>query len=443
MKSLVLLWLLLGQTEPQAVEGQGEPVYWLGPDEEELHYGVSLEVSGLALLPEAEGRSVEGHAQVEPTLILDGGERFGLNVGAPLRLHVAGRDFAATGAGLLRARDWDSLSDFGQLVRELKVGAPSSPVMLRAGALDEYSLMGGHLVGRYSNRLNSDYHPAGVVLSGALGPLSAEAFTSDVLAARMMGGELALNLARLLGDASQPSGWRALSLSAVHDAGRAEGRTPEVTLVHADLDVGLVFRDDFQVFVLAGAGTRAGMEGAWGALVGAGLESASDTLRVHAQVEARRQHGGFRQGFFGPDYELGRFVAAGTSSLPVARAPFAEGYSVFGELIVAHDTLHLDHARRELHLSMAAEAFSWGRLDAQVRVSTWRKLRTLYLALEALVVGVGQPHARYTASGEVRYRFSRRLYVLARGGTLLFPRPDSTVRPGVSALLGLGADYAR
>ncbi|WP_240359491.1 hypothetical protein [Pyxidicoccus trucidator] len=216
-----------------------------------------------------------------------------------------------------------------------------------------------------------------------------------------------------------------------------------MTLVHADFDAALVFRDDFQVFLLAGAGTRAGREGAWGALVGAGLESVSDTLRVHAQVEARRQHGGFRQGFFGPDYELGRFVAAGHASLPAAQAPFPDGYSVFGELTIARDTLHLDHARRELHLSLAAEAFSWGRLDTQVRISTWRMLRHLYLALDVLGVGVGQPKARYAVSGEVRYRFTRYLYVLGRGGTLLSLQPDATVRPGVQAQLGLGATYAR
>ncbi|WP_240359490.1 hypothetical protein [Pyxidicoccus trucidator] len=198
MHGVLLVWLLLGQAgdaEQPVVEGEGETTYWPGPDEESLHYGVSLEVSGLTLLPGMEEGSVEGHAQVEPTLILDGGERFGLNMGAPLRLQVARGAHAATGGDLLRARDWDSLSDVGQLVRELRVGAATSPAMLRAGALEEYSLMGGHLVGRYSNRFNPDYHPAGAVLSGALVPLYAEAFTSDVLAARLVGGELTVNLA--------------------------------------------------------------------------------------------------------------------------------------------------------------------------------------------------------------------------------------------------------
>ncbi len=445
MKSLLVLWLLLGQTEPQVIEGGGEVMEsWPGPDEEGLHYGVSLEVSGLALLPRLEARAVEGYAQVEPTLILDGGETWGLNVGTPVRLAVArGASSPEAGGGLLRGRDWDSLSDYGQWLRALKVGARASPLQLNAGALDEYSLMGGHLVGRYSNRFNPDYLPAGATVAASLEPVYAEAFTSDVLAARLVGAELAFNLAWLEDGSPDPDSWAALSLSAARDFGRAEGRTPEVTLAHADLDLGVVLRDDYQVYVMAAAGTRAGMEGAWGALLGARLVSISVTLHLHAQLEARRQRGGFRQGFFGPDYELGRFVAAGPSALPAAQSPFPDGYSVFGELTLGRDTLHLDHARRELHVSVAAEAFSWGRLDAHVRVSTWRMLRHLYLALDALMMGVGQPGARYTVSGEVRYRFSRRLYVLGRAGTLLFPQPDSTVRPGAQALLGVGADYAR
>jgi hypothetical protein len=425
-------------------EGEGDinDTWLAGEDPDELHYLASLEVSGLGLLPRLVGGAAEGYTQVHPGLILDGGERFGLYVHLPLRLHVAGGGTAG-GGGPFRERDWDSRSDLGQWLRELRVGRRTWPVRLKAGALEEYSLMAGHLVGRYSNRFNPDYHPAGAVLTGQVGPLHAEAFTSDVLAARLVGGELALNLASLFGEASAPAGWCALSVSAAHDFGRAEGRTPEVGLAHADLDVALVFRDDFQVFIDVGAGMRPGLDGAWGALVGAGLELYSETLEVHAQVEARRQRGGFRQGFFGPDYELGRFAAAGPAALPVAEVRFPDGYSAYGELSLGHDTLHLDHARREFQVSVAAEVFSWGRVDVQARVATWRKFRQLYLGLDALAVGVGQPGARYAVSGEVRYRFSRRLYVLGRAGTLLFPQPEGTVRPGMQALLGLGADYGR
>jgi hypothetical protein len=108
------------------------------------------------------------------------GEALGLNLGAPVRLWLAG---GAVGAGLVRKEDWDSLSDWGQLVHALKLGSDTSPVGLWVGALEGYSLLSGHLVRRYSNRGNPDYHPAGASLTGTLGPLYVEAFASDVLGA--------------------------------------------------------------------------------------------------------------------------------------------------------------------------------------------------------------------------------------------------------------------
>jgi hypothetical protein len=247
---------------------------------------------------------------------------------------------------------------------------------------------------------------------------------------------VALDVASLLGQAAEPT-WRyALALSAVHDFGRAAQALSPPALAHMDLDLGLVFHDDWQLFALAGVGTSAGepWQGlAWGAVAGLGLETLSDTWQVHARLEARTQRGGFRQGFFGPEYEVARFLAP-----PV----FPDGASAFAELSLAHDSIHLDHARRQLHLLLALEAFSWGRLDVQVRVATWLDVRRLHVSLSALAVGMGQAQARYTFSGEVHYRFSRHFYVLAQGGSLLFPTTDLHVRPGAFVSLGLGADYA-
>ncbi|WP_430393659.1 hypothetical protein [Corallococcus exiguus] len=49
-----------------------------------------LEVAPLAFLPRAGGGETEGFVQLEPTLILDGGPEFGLNLGAPVRLRAWG-----------------------------------------------------------------------------------------------------------------------------------------------------------------------------------------------------------------------------------------------------------------------------------------------------------------------------------------------------------------
>jgi len=423
------LLLLLAQVH-------GEPVSLPLEDTEEPHYGVDLRLSGLALWTGMDAGLAEGYVQVEPTFILDGGEPLRLSLGAPLRLRLPSGPAGAHGS-LVRMKDWDSLSDFGQLVRSLSLGTPASAVTLRAGALEDYSLLSGHLVNRYSNRSAPDAHPAGAFLTGSLGPLHAEVFASDVLAPRLLGGEVALDVAYLLGQAPEPTWRHALALSAVHDFGRATEAPSPPALAHADLDIGLVFHDDWQLFALAGVGTSVGGPGQgmpWGAVAGLGLETLSDIWQVHARLEARTQRGGFRQGFFGPDYEVARFLA---------RPVFPDGASAFAELSLAHDSIHLDHARRELHLLLALEAFSWGRTDAQVRVAAWLDVRRLHVSLSALAVGVGQADARYTFSGELHYRFSQHLYVLAQGGTLLFPSTDFHVRPGAFVSLGLGADYAR
>jgi hypothetical protein len=120
----------------------------------------------LALLPRAGVGAGEGFAQVEPTLVIDGGVEFGVNLGAPVRLRLWGGE---AGGGLVRREDWDTLSDWGQLVRGLKLGSDDAPLGVWVGALEGYSLLSGHLVRRYSNRTNPDYHPAGALLTGTVG----------------------------------------------------------------------------------------------------------------------------------------------------------------------------------------------------------------------------------------------------------------------------------
>ncbi|HEX8435242.1 hypothetical protein, partial [Archangium sp.] len=348
------------------------------------------------------------------------------------------------GGGLVRREDWDSLSDWGQLVRALKLGSDASPVGLWAGALDSYSLLSGHLVRRYSNRTNPDYHPAGAFLTGTLGPLYAEAFSSDVLGARLMGAEVALDLAHLFTGPQEQPGRYTLALSAVHDWGRAGGHSPQVTLAHLDGTAVVVVRPDYELHVLAGWGGRPGVGGAWGAVAGVGADAVTPTLDARLRLEVRGQRGGFRQGLFGPDYELARFRAAGPSGLPVVEAPFPDGFSVYGEAVVGWDAVRLGGLRqRHLHLSLAVEAFTWGRVDVDGRLAAQLAERRVEVAVSALATGVGRPGANYLYSGEVRWRFGGWLYAVGQGGTLLFPAPDGALHPGAFASLGLGVDHAR
>jgi hypothetical protein len=129
---------------------------------------------------------------------------------------------------------------------------------------------------------------------------------------------------------------------------------------------------------------------------------------------------------------------------PVVEAPFPDGFSVYGEAVVGWDAVRLGGLRqRHLHLSLAVEAFTWGRVDVDGRLAAQLVERRVEVAVSALATGVGRPGARYLYSGEVRWRFGGWLYAVGQGGTLLFPASDGTLRPGAFASLGLGVDHAR
>lgn len=399
-----------------------------------------VEAATWALLPRESMGTDEGYFQVEPTLVFERRPEFGVNLGTPLRLRVWG----PKEGGVVRREDWDTLSDWGQLVRSLKLGSDNSPLGVWFGKLDSYSLLNGHLVRRYAHRANPDYHPAAGVLTGTLGPVYVEAFSSDVLGARLMGAEAELDLEHVLFGKPQQKGRYTLGLSAVQDWGRAGGRAASVTLAHMDAVAVLVVRPGFEAHVFAGWGGRPGVGGAWGAVAGAGADAVTPTLKMALRLEARRQHGGFRQGFFGPDYELARFQAAGPAGVPLADAPFPDGYSAFGEAEVGWDAVAYGGLRKHLKLSVGAEVFSWGRLDTDGRVAVQLFERDLELAVKGLAVGAGKPGARYLGAAEVRWRFlGGKFYALGTGGTLLFPTAEGTLRPGAFASVGLGVDNAR
>ncbi|AKF84691.1 hypothetical protein MFUL124B02_03180 [Myxococcus fulvus 124B02] len=160
----------------------------------EWRYLMRLEVMTLAFLPRAGVGEDAGFLQVEPTFILDGGAELGLNLGAPVRFRLWDGD---GGGAHVRREDWDTFSDWGQLVRGLKFGSDDAPLGVWFGPLEEHRLLSGHLVRRYSNRTNPDYHPAGGLLTGTLGPVYVEAFTSDALGARLMGAEVSLDVEHL------------------------------------------------------------------------------------------------------------------------------------------------------------------------------------------------------------------------------------------------------
>ncbi|NNB90019.1 hypothetical protein HI292_31230, partial [Corallococcus exiguus] len=190
-----------------------------------------MDAATLTLLPRRSEGTAEGFVQVEPMMALGKGESVRLILGTPVRLRLWGR---GEGAGLVRKEDWDTLSDWGQVVRLFMVGG-DTPNSVWLGMMEGYSLLSGHLVRRYGNRVNPDYHPAGVIATGTLGPVYAEAFASDVLSARLAGAEVALDVQHVLfGRPSSVPGRYTLALSAVHDWGRVGGTSGAMTLAHLD-----------------------------------------------------------------------------------------------------------------------------------------------------------------------------------------------------------------
>ncbi|RKH02101.1 hypothetical protein [Corallococcus carmarthensis] len=408
---------------------------------EDWHFLTRFDVSTLALLPRGDGGAREGFVQVAPTLMLDGGAEFGVNLGAPVRLRLWG---GGRSAGVIRREDWDSLSDWGQVVRALKLGSNEAPLALWLGALERYSLLSGHLVRRYSNRVNPDYHPAGGFLTGTIGPVYVEAFASDILGARLFGAEAEVDLEYVLFGPPAQAGRYSLAVSAVHEGGKGEGTSSESTLTHLDGTAVVWTRPGLELHLLAGWGGRPRTSGAWGVVAGVGADAETPGLNARLRLEARRQHGGFRQGAFGPDYELARFRAVGASGQSLAEASFPEGSSLYAEVDVGWDAERLvGRVQRHLAFSCSLEVFSWGRVDTDGRLALQLFERNLELATSVLAMGLGRPGARYLVSGDLRWRFAGRMYALGQGGTLLFPEADGALRPGIYASLGVGVDNAR
>ncbi|GEN12098.1 hypothetical protein MFU01_71350 [Myxococcus fulvus] len=441
MAVLLLLLATSGRASEPLSPEEGVSTDLAEPPARKWSYLMRVEATSLALMPRAGVGEDEGFVQVVPTFILDGGPEFGVNLGAPVRLRLWG---GKEGAPLVRREDWDTLSDWGQLVRGLLLGSDNAPMGIWFGPLEEHRLLSGHLVRRYSNRTNPDYHPAGGIFTGTLGPLYTEAFASDVLGARLLGAELSLDLEHLLVGQPEQRGMFTLAVSAVRDWGRAGGASPSMTLAHLDAMAVVLARPGMEAYVNAGWGGRPGEGGAWGAVVGGGVDSVSERFNLRLRLEARRQQGGFRQGFFGADYELARFQAAGPDGGPLAEAHFPNGYSGFAEALVEWDAVSYGGPYKHLSVSVGAEAFSWGRFDVDGRVAVQLFERALEVALKGLAVGTGKPGARYLGAAEVRWRFlGGQLYAMGTGGTLLFPTTEGTLRPGAFVSVGLGVDHAR
>lgn len=385
---------------------------------------------------------------LRPVVAFSVGASFAVELGPTFRLRVL--DFApdnrsADFGGVLRRADWDETSDFGAILESLSIGTQASPFFLKAGAVRKKTLGLGHVLNRYSNQDNADYHPAGGTMVLALGPLRAEVFASDVLGGRLFAGELAWDLGRTFSSSTGAWDRYGLSLEAAHDFSRAglpyraeaslaRARPPEVTFLHVDGWAVLARTASVRAMLLGGVGTRMNEAADLGLVVGGAVDATVAEVGLSVKGELRKQAGGFRHGFFGPGYELGRYADTGRSGTPRASAIVPDGFSVYGEVRLGVGTA--------VALDAAVEHFFFGRTDLDAATSL--ALLRDWLVAEARfgVVGVGQV-PRFSATGAVRARLFSSFYVVGSGGTVFFPQPDGTLLRGVTVMVGVGVDAER
>ena len=375
---------------------------------------------------------------LRPIVGLGVGEEFAVEVGAEFRLRVIDDPPAQRAddiGGVLRRRDWDEASDFGQILRSLRIGHPDGVFWIEAGAVRKRTLGLGHLLSRYSNQDNPDYHPAAATIGAAYKAVNVQLFASDIFGPRIFAGELAVEFGRIFGNSESVYDRFHLAASLAHDVGLAGGTSPAATLAELDFDAVIYRNSEVRIMTLTGVGTRLKAVSDLGLVAGLAVDATlSGAFSIGGKLEIRKQNGGYRQGFFGAGYELARFAGIGFSSVPRADENLPDGFSFYVEVHVASGA--------HVSVDLCLEHFFWGRTDTDLWVSLAVIDNRLIAAARFTGTGLGQQE-RYAATSELRVRLFASFYVLAAGGTVFFPQPDHSLVRGFYAGAGAGLDFER
>lgn len=444
------LALLLTQSPDAGVEPEPEPF---------VHLSAGAE-GELGVLPSG---WAENGADVmfgfRPMVGMRVADVFAVQVGPLIRLRVIDTpplDRMNDLGGVVRGQDWDKAGDFGELIQSLRIGSDTGPFQLRAGPIQKKTMGLGHLLFRYSNRLNADARPAAATAVLAVEFLRFELFASDIFSGRLFAGEVSWDIARSFSSNAATHGRYLLSLSLGHDFGLgtdAAVRAPDLcsggdcqffappsgppapsTLVHLDASAVLVRSQSLSLMVLAGMGARANQARDLGFLAGLAMDVRVPDVELSLRAEGRKQAGGFRQGYFGAQYELSRFSGTGLGFSALADEQLPDAFSIFGEL-----RFRLAQA---ITLDGSVEAFTFGRTDFDATLTV--ELLQKWLIAEARVgaVGLGQ-QPRWLVTGGLRWRLFKSFYVLGNGGTVFFPQVDGRLVRGVTITGGVGVDIER
>ena len=407
-----------------------------------VHLYAAAEASFTSFPSGTPGGQQDVLADLRPIVGIDVGEDFGVEVGATFRLRLiddAPNQRANDIGQVLRRADWDEASDFGQILRSIRINQPGAIFWARGGAVRSQTVGLGHLISRYSNQDNPDYHPAGLTLGLGYKAVSAQLFASDLFGARIFAGELVFDLGRIFGNTNSVYDRFHLAFSLAHDAGRAGYLAPSVTLMQMDFDAVLYRNSTTRILALVGLGGRtqdaADPTGDLGLVGGLAIDAMLEGgFSIGGKLELRKQQGGFRQGFFGAGYELARFSDTGFTGLSRTEAQLPDFLSVFGELHIA--------SGQAVSFDFALEHFAFGRTDLDTLFSLEVINHRLIAAARFTATGLGQV-PRYAVTSELRVRLFSSFYVMAYGGTVFFPQPDSTLVRGVYGGAGAGVDFER
>jgi hypothetical protein len=404
----------------------------LGESANTSTYG-GLELTALAFPTPDPPLQQELHLGILPILGWNPGEDFALEFGGKFQFRV----LRSRDGGWFRYQDWAELSDYGQVVRLLRAGSDASPVQLRLGAFETQTLGAGHLINRYSNRANPNYHPGGGTLTAYFGPSRTELLVSDFLGARIFAGEERLDLGSIFGGSFAANTVFA-SASIAHDAAAAAGHAKSITLGYADATVAFYKASSFQAFANGGIGVRLGVNDTdAGGSIGLGADAYLYAVRLSWKAELRFQGGSFEHGLIGPVYELSRFSSVGLRQLGLADERLPHRRAFYGEVSVTSGA----SKPQRLALTAGVHRFFWGRTDADVILSgSFGQGGSPVLAVRFSGVGMGQI-PRYSVGAQLRVRFSQSFYGVGDGGTLYFPQSDNSLFSAWFASAGIGLDF--
>jgi hypothetical protein len=450
---LVLVSLLQQTPYPQASSTVEElPSEGTPTEGSAFTFRLALEAGPLSLPSGTPGGGQDIFAQGLPVARMTRGESFSLELGAPLRfrlLDAEPKQQAEDFGGYLRFQDWDTMSDYGQVLRELRIGRENQTVAwFSAGPLLAFTLGEGHLVERYDNQLSPDYHPAGAQLTVNVKEIArVQVAASDVLSMRLFAGELRLDIGRIVSKQDKHFDRYHAIASFAHDFGRVELEEQSTEPISAALlggDAALYKSEtgNLQLYAIGGAGSRVNVDAPdIGGFAGFSIRGNTGRVDISGRLEGRYQGGSFRFGLFGPSYELGRFSSIGLSEPSISEERMDKNLAGFAELKLG---LGNEDDTETLYASASAagEHFTIGRTDTDFTLALRFPGAKTIATARVIVVGIGT-HPRYSAHAELRHRILDWLYLWGAGGTVHFPQPDGSLVKGYTAGAGAGVDFAR